>query len=114
MSDTVIKAVSNAKVNIWEFRMAIFWFLLFSVNSLTTAINGALMGTQWSTLDGQTKFMIVFSIASNWTGTIMAFTSKQANRIKTTGDLFPLGGSSDTQFLQQTTKISQTTEAPKT
>lgn len=105
-----------AKSNLVEFRIAIFWFCLFSVNSICSAILIALSNATWSELDPQGKFLIVIGIVFNWTGTIMAFVSKQASRIKQTGELFPAG---DTQQFTRTdlqqTQITKTTDttAPK-
>lgn len=84
--------------------MAIFWFILFSCNALGTDIMVALTGAVWANMDGQTRFMIKVAIFVNWSGTIMAFISKQANRIKKTGEFFP---ESDTTFVgKQTTNVT--------
>lgn len=91
-------SIKNAGTNIWEFRMAIFWFILFSTNALGTAVIASLTGTDWETLDPQDKFMICVAVFVNWTGTIMAFMSKQAGRIKQTGQIFPIG-TGDTQII---------------
>lgn len=70
----------NATRHIWAYRLAILWFCLFSVNSLGTVIIAALQGAVWAQLSTQAKFLIITAIVSNWTGTIMAYVSKQAKR----------------------------------
>lgn len=100
--------MNKAKSSIWEFRVAIGWFIMFSINALCSAIMISLLNTTWSNLDGEAKFLIVVGVVWNWTNTIMAFTSKQAARIKQTGDIFPMSG--DTGFVtKQTTNVSQET-----
>lgn len=99
MSDNV----KSAGATIWEWRMAIFWFCLFSVNTLCTSITAALVGADWAQLDTQSKLMIVIAVIGNWTGAIMAFVSKQAQKIQK-GELpIPTG---ETAFLEN--KINQT------
>jgi hypothetical protein len=91
--------ITNTKTAAIEYRMAIFWFVLFSLNSLGTSILASLTGANWAELDGQSKFMIVMAVLVNWTGTIMAFISKQSARIKQTGEILP---SNDTQQIIKT------------
>jgi hypothetical protein len=81
--------VEAARLKIIECRIAVFWFFLFSVNALCSALMIALANVTWGALDGQGKFMIVVALAWNWTNTIMAFISNSARRIKQTGELFP-------------------------
>lgn len=87
-----MKATGNA---MWEMRIAIMWFFLFSVNSLCTAVMASLTGSHWATLDAQSKFMICLMVTLNWTGTIMAYISKQSQRIQQ-GKSFSLGGDDTT------------------
>ena len=47
--------VQNTRVKIWEFRMAILWFCLFSINALCSCMIAALTGAKWETLDFQSK-----------------------------------------------------------
>lgn len=82
-------AATNVGANIWELRMAILMFVIFSASSLCTCIIAALTGAVWANMDGQTKFMICLIIFVNWSGTVTAFISKQSARIKKTGELFP-------------------------
>ncbi len=74
--------------NIWEFRLAIFWFLLFSLNALGTCILASLTGTKWAELDTQNRWMIFIAVFVNWSGTIMAFISKTSARVKKTGQIW--------------------------
>lgn len=62
-------------------KMAIVYFCLFSINALGTSIMSALIGAKWETLDSQQKFMIGVGVLTNWTGLIMAFFSKSAQKI---------------------------------
>jgi hypothetical protein len=68
------------KAFISEWKIAAFWFVLFSVNSLCTCITASMAGSVWANLGPQDKFTVVISIIGNWTGTIMAFVSKQSKR----------------------------------
>ena len=83
------ESIANAGNKIWEMRLAIFWFVLFSVNSLCTCIVASMAGCVWDNIGPQDKFTMVVAIAGNWTGTIMAFVSKESSRIKKTGEIFP-------------------------
>ena len=107
--------VNKTKNNIWEFRMAIAYFALFSVGALCTAIMASLVNSDWSAMNGQSKFLLFVAILGSWVNTILAFVSKQATRIKQTGELFP--DTSDTQtFIKQATAniTQQTTIQPTT
>ena len=90
--------IVKAKASIWEFRIAIFYFILFSGNCLGTAVLAGLTGVEWSTLDTQAKVLLGVAVAVNWSNTMLAFISKQATRIKQTGEVFPMG---DTQFISK-------------
>lgn len=94
-------AIKQASSSLWEWRIAIFWLCLFSFNALGTSLLAALTGANWSQMDMQTKVMIGISVFVNWSGTMMAFISKQAGRIKTTGEVFPIG-QGDTQVFTKT------------
>ena len=61
-------------------KLALWRLFLFSFNALCTSIMTALAGTVWGGSDGQTKFLIVISIAANWTNTLMAFFDKSLTR----------------------------------
>lgn len=108
---SVQQATDIVRLNVIEYRMAILWFFLFSINSLCSALMIALANVTWVTLDFQGKFMIVVALIWNWTTTIMAFLSAQAKRIKKTGDLFPIGEDDTQRFTKtdQTTQVTQIT-----
>jgi hypothetical protein len=91
----------------WGFRLAVVWFILFSLVALSTAIYGSLTGAQWSELDGQSKFMICLAVFANWGGTMMAFISKQAKKIEEGGDLFR-----DTGFLKKSDVQEKVADMP--
>lgn len=77
------------KLTVLEYRIAVFWFLLFSVNSLCTSITASMAGSVWMNLGEQEKFTVIVAIIGNWTGTIMAFLSKASSRIKQDKPLEP-------------------------
>lgn len=84
--------------------MAILWFVLFSVNALCTSMVAALTGSSWVLLDNQSRLMIVIAIIGNWTGTVMAFISKQSTRFSQ-GSTPPVN--EPTNFTQPTTTPSK-------
>ena len=81
--------VEAARLKLIEYRMAVFWFCLFSVNSLCSALLLALTNAVWADMDGQSRFLVIVGVIFNWTNIIMAFISNSARRIKETGELFP-------------------------
>lgn len=81
MSEETKEKINNLTASVLEWRLAAFWFILFSVNSLCTAITAALVGADWATMDAQARFMVCVAVVLNWTGTIMAFVSKNATKI---------------------------------
>lgn len=86
----------------------ILYVLLFSASGLATCILGALVGTQWNTLDGQSKFMICLTVFINWSTIMMAFFSKAANRLKS-GDI-PISPDDTNIIAQQTKQITTATQ----
>lgn len=102
------EVISQAKASIWEWRVAIMYFILFSINSLSTVLLATLTGVNWTALPTQGKVMIVIAVIANWTGTIMAFVSQQAKRIKKTGDIFSSG---DTQVFTKQSPSQSSDEA---
>lgn len=59
--------------SVWAWRIAILWFLVFSINALGTSAIASLTGAKWEHLDTQEKILIVIGITVNWTNTIGAF-----------------------------------------
>lgn len=105
------ESVTNAGNRIWEMRVAIFWFTLFSVNALCSAITISLLNATWRELDHQGKFLIVVGVIWNWTTTTMAFVSKESSRIKKTGEILPDENYSQTTASQTLTVSETKTEA---
>jgi hypothetical protein len=66
----------------FEMRLAAFWFILFSINSLCTCVLAASSGCVWNQLDTQSKWTVVIAVAANWTNAIMAYVSKAAKKIE--------------------------------
>jgi sterol desaturase/sphingolipid hydroxylase (fatty acid hydroxylase superfamily) len=77
----MIEMLNKAKTQWLAYRMAVAWFVMFSVNSLCTSILASLTGAKWDSIDWQQKFLICVSVLGNWTGTIMAFFSKQSQKM---------------------------------
>jgi hypothetical protein len=88
--------INDARLKLIEYRMAVFWFCLFTINSLCSSITIALTNATWNTMDGQSKLLVFIGVIWSWTGTIMAFISNSASRIKQTGELFPANDSKPT------------------
>ena len=82
------QTLTAAKITMLEYKMAILMFVLFSVNSLCSCFVASMAGSVWATLDTQSKITVVVAMVGNWTGTVIAFVSKAATRIKQTGDIF--------------------------
>ena len=97
----------TAKIKALEWRMAVLWFVLFSVNSLCSCIVAAMAGSVWSNLQTQEKFTVIVAIVGNWTGTIMALFSKAAKKVEQEVD----GGS--VTRTDTVTQSVQVTNAPK-
>lgn len=74
--------IQKTKEAALAYKLAIFWFFLFSVNSLCTCIVASMAGSVWHNLGTQEKFTVIVAILGNWTGTIMAFISKTAQKIE--------------------------------
>lgn len=82
--------------------MAILMIVLFSINSLTTAIVASFMNTDWSTLSPTSKWLLVTVVVQNWTGTLLAFFNKTLSRIESGKSPFESG---DTQTFTKTPTI---------
>lgn len=83
----------------------IFWGLilygvLFSFVGLSSCIMASLVGTTWSSLDPQGKFMICLAVFGNWGTMMMAMLYRSVTKISK-GEL-PIS-SDDTQLISQRT-----------
>jgi len=67
---------------VWEIRVSVAWFVLFSINSLGTCILAASAGSVWGNLGWQEKFTVAVAVVVNWTGTIMAYLKQAAKKIE--------------------------------
>ena len=65
----------------WQYRVALFYFALFSLNALGTCVVTALTGKEWGELSATQHVIIVAGIGTNWTGLMMAFLSQKARRL---------------------------------
>jgi len=62
--------------------MAIIYCFLFTVNSLGTVVVAGLVNSDWEAMNKQSKFLFFAMVTINWTGTMMAFLSRNAKKIE--------------------------------
>jgi uncharacterized membrane protein len=51
--------------------LLVLYFILSSFNALWSSLNAALIACDWSSLTGQKKVQIIFSVAQNWSGVVV-------------------------------------------
>lgn len=85
--------MNSAKIKMLEWKMAVVWFIFFTVVSLSTSILASLQNTDYSTIDTQGKVMMWLAIIISWGNTMMAFFSKAAKKVD--GEI----NGNDTQFI---------------
>ena len=61
---------------ILKWKLAILYFLLFSLNALATSVAAALAEVEWSQITPTHRVVIVAVMVVNWTGTVMAFMNR--------------------------------------
>ena len=71
----------SAKIKLLEWRMAICWFVLFTIGSLASAISASLVNADYSAMNGQSRFLMYLAIIISWANTMMAFFSKAAKKV---------------------------------
>ena len=64
------------------YRMVIFIGVLFTLNALASTIIAAFMNVEWEMLSKTSKFVLVWLIIQNWTGTMLAFMNKTLRRLE--------------------------------
>ena len=64
------------------YKMVILMALLFTINSLASAIILSFLNVDWSSLTATSKWLIVIAVVQNWTGTLMAFFNKTISRVE--------------------------------
>jgi len=84
-----------------RYRLVIFYIVLFSLNSLASAVIASFMNTDWAALTGTAKFLLLCVIFQSWTGTMLAFFNKSLSRVEQGQSLI------ETQFT-----INKTTTPP--
>jgi len=92
--------------------MAIVWFVIFSVNSLCSAVLISLIGANWITMDGQGKFMVIMAVIMNWTNTLGAFLFTRLKKVDP-DEFADLPQTVSSQTVQQTTTVATSTTEPK-
>ena len=85
-TEFLVKNKDAAWKQAWKFRMAIVYCFLFSVNSLLTTLIASLVNADWSAMNTQSKLLLYFVVGANWTGTMLAFMSKNSKKLED-GDL---------------------------
>lgn len=101
------QASDMTKEKLLEWRMAILWFMFFTVVSLASAINASMVNADWNTMDKQGVLEMVLNIIIVWGTTMMAFFSKAAKKVE--GDL-GLDDSTVKQIKQVNTQEVTTTQ----
>lgn len=96
--------MNNIKKLALQYKVAIGFGILFSLNSLFTAILISFLNTDWSSLNGTSKFLLIVGILQNWTGTLLAFFNKTIARVEQ--GKFPID-TGDTQIMTKTS-VEQT------
>ena len=74
--------ISKAKLSLLLWWSVISYILLFTVQTLCTAIIGTLTGKVWHTLTTTEKIIVVCSIIAQWSTTMIAFLNTAINQIK--------------------------------
>ena len=74
-----------------KYKMVILYIVLFSLNSLSSAIIASFLNTDWQTLKATAKFILVVVILQSWTGTMLAFFNKSLARVEKGEPLIPTG-----------------------
>ncbi len=64
------------------YKLVITYVVLFSINSLATAIVASFMNTEWSDLSATSKFILIVVILQNWSGTLLALFNKAAAEVQ--------------------------------
>ena len=59
----------------------LIFFVLYTINSLTSAMMVSLVVTKWNLTSPQERFLIVIGIFQNWTGMVIAFLHGKLARI---------------------------------
>jgi hypothetical protein len=70
------------------YRMVIFYIVLFSINSLATAIVASFMNNEWFNMSYTTRFLVVVIVIQNWTGTLLAFFNKSVSNVESGKTIF--------------------------
>lgn len=81
------------------YKLAILMGILFSVNSLASAIVASFLNTEWSSLGPTTRFILIVVIIQNWTGTLLAFFNKSVARMEQ--GKFPFETGDTTQIMKE-------------
>lgn len=76
-----LRILTNAKAAAIFYRLAIVDFVLFVISAVTSSMLTALAGTNWSTADKQTRFMITVGIIGSVATTMKAFFSDAMSKV---------------------------------
>jgi hypothetical protein len=74
--------MSETIKNLGVYRLAIFIGILFSINALSSSIIASFLNVEWSQLSHGKQFTLVFVVAQNWTGVLLAYFNKTLVRME--------------------------------
>lgn len=69
------------KQSLLYYRMAIFYGVLFSLNSLFSVTVASFLNIDYENISNTSKFLVIIVILQNWTGTMLAFLNKTMSRV---------------------------------
>ena len=78
--------ISRAKLSILLWWSVISYVALFTIQSLCTAVIGAVTGKVWENLTRTEKIIITCTIVAQWSTTMLAFLNSAINTIKKAED----------------------------
>lgn len=95
------------------YKMVFVYILLFSFNSLATAIVASLLNSNWGEMSTTNKFLTIVIILQNWTGVLLAFFNKSIQRAEQGKPIIPIDPSSQTQVWQKDAVVPPPGTPPK-
>lgn len=99
------------------YKLVIVYILLFSFNSLCTAVDAAMLNNNWADMTTTVKFLTIIVVLQNWTGVLLAFFNKSLSQAE--AGQFPIdttngGGTKSTVTAPAATVTIETKPAVKT
>ena len=78
----VSELFSKAKVAALAWKMVIFYFIFFTINSLGSSFVLAFQGKHWTQMDGTERVVVCVGVIVSWSGTMIAFLSQAISRAR--------------------------------